>query len=230
MSDLFLPFFLILLATSVVFRDPFIITLLYIFAGVLIFGRFWNDRALRSLAFIRRFPPRAFHGEKIPVELEIRNRGRLPIVWARITEGVQIELAATTSIRRIISLPGRSSIRIAYDLHARKRGRYPVGPLTIASADIFGLGSESDRRAHPDYVTVYPKILPLSPFTLPAMIPLGTTAFHQPFFEDPSRAVGDRDGGEVRQHHGRDGQRVRGGRAEPAVRAAATGAVSSGQR
>jgi uncharacterized protein (DUF58 family) len=73
-----------------------------------------------------------------------------------------------------------------------KRGYYRLGPLAITAGDLFGF-RESLASLKPDYLTVYPTIIPLSRLTLPSRMPYGTLASKQRLFEDPARPHGVRD-------------------------------------
>jgi uncharacterized protein (DUF58 family) len=45
----------------------------------------------------------------------------------------------------------------------------------------------------PDYLTIYPRIIPLTQLGLPSRLPFGTIAGRQRLFEDPARPMGVRD-------------------------------------
>ena len=44
----------------------------------------------------------------------------------------------------------------------RRRGYFPVGPLNLASGDLFGLLKDLHIDLPGDHITVYPRIIPLS--------------------------------------------------------------------
>jgi len=49
------------------------------------------------------------------------------------------------------------------------------------------------QEGEPDWVTVYPKIVPLTNVGLPSRTPIGTLRHTQPIYEDPNRVVGKRE-------------------------------------
>ncbi len=82
---------------------------------------------------------------------------------------------------------------MTYELHTRKRGYYAIGPLSLTSGDILGLGKQEYKRDGPiAYLTVYPKIVALKHIKLLASAPLGTMHHSEPLFEDPTRVWGKR--------------------------------------
>ncbi len=137
--------------------------------------------------------PRAFLGEKLTVHLEVFNSGMLPAVWLRLRDSLPIELAVTGSFNHLISLGPKGTITFEYPVECRKRGYYPIGPLDLYTSDLFGWTDQLHRREPVDYLTVYPKIIPLVRLKIPSHSPMGTLRHIQPIFEDPTRILGKRD-------------------------------------
>jgi uncharacterized protein (DUF58 family) len=73
-----------------------------------------------------------------------------------------------------------------------KRGYYRLGPLQMTAGDLFGF-QESQVALEPNYLTVYPRIVPLTNLNLPSRLPFGTLSSKQRLFEDPARPHGVRD-------------------------------------
>jgi uncharacterized protein (DUF58 family) len=193
MSGYFLPLLIILLVIAAFLREDFVFTLIYLLAGAFAFGRWWSRKALKVLEVQRKFPERAFLGEEIQVELELSNPGLLPVVWVRLHESLPVEMAVPNFFRRVISLGPHERVKLDYLLKARKRGYYPIGPLNLQSGDLLGITEKSMYEWRPDYLTVYPRIVPLAELSLPTHSPMGTLHHHEPIFEDPTRVIGKRD-------------------------------------
>jgi uncharacterized protein (DUF58 family) len=104
-----------------------------------------------------------------------------------------VELSGGSFVKRVISLGPHGAMQIQYMLSAYKRGHYAVGPFTTKFGDTLGLAEVQELEKQPDYITVYPRIVPLSSVKLPSRSPIGTLRHHQPIFEDPSRMRGKRD-------------------------------------
>jgi uncharacterized protein (DUF58 family) len=193
MVEQFLFFLIFLILIAAVFRQDFAFTIVYLFAGAYILASWWNRRSMGSLSFVRKFSNRAFLNEEVHVRLEIQNDSLLPVVWLRINESMAVELSAQPAFRRILSLGSHDKVEFEYILQARKRGFYPVGPLVASSGDVLGILNTQISQFAPDYLIVYPKIVPLTRLNLPSRSPLGTLRHTQPVFEDPTRILSKRD-------------------------------------
>ncbi len=189
----FLPVLILLMVIAALLREDTVLTIFYLLAGAYLITRLWIGRAMAGVTFRRHFSNRAFLGETIPVEVELKNTSLLPLVWLEMYESLPSELATPGFQRRVISLGGHSRVGIRYLLQARKRGYYNIGPLYLTSGDLFGLTGETNREGSIDHFTVYPKIIPFARVGLPSQFPFGTLKHHQPMFEDPARPFGKRD-------------------------------------
>jgi uncharacterized protein (DUF58 family) len=58
---------------------------------------------------------------------------------------------------------------------------------------LLGLGAPLNLELPPQFLTVYPKIVPLTSIQIPSRSPHGTLRHSQPIFEDPTRVFGKRD-------------------------------------
>lgn len=194
MANSYLALLVLLIALAAIFRDDFSFTLLYLFAGSSVLGNLWVRRSVAALRYSRSFTNRAFLGENIDIRLEVVNTGLLPVPWVVIHEGLPVELSGPETFRRVTSIGPKSRTKFNYRLGARRRGYYPIGPIFFSSADILGFSTKNIRReGETDYLTVYPKIIPLNKVDLPSWSLLGNLRHHQPIFEDPTRAIGKRD-------------------------------------
>jgi uncharacterized protein (DUF58 family) len=190
----YFPLLIILLFLAALFQDDFSFTLLYLFAGAFAIGAWWSRRSLAAIHFKREFINRVFLGEEVSIKLTIRNTAWLPVPWVRIHEGLPVELSGPESFQRIASFGPREEKIFEYHLAARRRGYYSIGPIFFSSSDILGLSSgETRREGGTEYLTVYPKIVPLSRIEFPSQSPMGTLRHYRPIFEDPTRVLGKRD-------------------------------------
>ncbi|MEJ2597970.1 MAG: DUF58 domain-containing protein [Anaerolineales bacterium] len=194
MSDYWVPFLLALAVIAAFLRADFVLTLIYLLLGVWIIGRVWSRRALEAVKVRREFVRRAFLGERISISLELHNQGLLPVVWLQLNESLPVELRyGDPAFSRVVSMGPQNRLALEYTLEGHKRGYYPIGPLMLYSGDVFGLAGRETRRLASDYLTVYPKIVPLTSVSLPTQSPMGTLRHHQPIFADPSRVFGKRE-------------------------------------
>jgi uncharacterized protein (DUF58 family) len=193
MSDFFFIFILVLLAVAIILREDFIFIILYLLVGAYFFSRWWGRRSLSAISVCRKFSQRAFLGERIPVRLEIKNESLLPLAWLQVRESLPVRLRPGGSFRQVTSLGPKEGTELSYVLECSRRGYYPVGPLVLDSGDVLGMAGIQRRQEEAEFITVYPKIIPLTKVQLPSYAPLGTLRHHQPVFEDPSRVMGKRD-------------------------------------
>jgi uncharacterized protein (DUF58 family) len=194
MSGDYLPLLIFLIFVAAFLRDDFAFTLVYILVGVFLLGSWWSRRSLVGITFERKFFNRAFLGEKIKVELNIENKNWLPVLWLHIRDALPVQLSGPETFNRVLTLNPKEKESFEYTLEARKRGYYTIGPLSVFTNDLMGLGgSDLQNDGPPEYLTVYPKIVPLIRLNFPSRSPLGTLRHVQPVFEDPSRVMGKRD-------------------------------------
>ncbi len=192
MSGAFLFLLAATLLVAVQFQDSFAFTLLYLLGGVYFFSRAWVTYSLRHLTYRREYLSHAFPGERIQVYLHLQNTGLLPVPWLVLQDGLPVEIATAGSFRRVVSLGVRQRLTLTYEVRARQRGMYALGPLRLASGDPFGLTPIRHSEGGFDYLVVYPRLIPLPQAHLPSRAPLGTLPHHIPIFEDPSRPIGKR--------------------------------------
>jgi uncharacterized protein (DUF58 family) len=193
MGALFFYFMAALFALAVIVNEDFVFVLLYLFLGVYLVSRWWGRRALQGVGARRDFSRRAFLGEQVNVELVIENKTWLPLAWLQMRESLPVGLHSHGPFQQVASLGSKASLTYEYQLECKRRGYYAIGPLDLFSGDVLGAAPRRQFRLEPDFLTVYPKIVPLTDVRLPSHAPLGTLRHHQPIFEDPSRVRGKRE-------------------------------------
>jgi uncharacterized protein (DUF58 family) len=192
-SEVLILFLIVLALIAVLLRADFVLTVIYLLLGILLIGRWWSSRTLKAIEVQRIFTPHAFLGEIIRVHLQLNNRSLLPVVWLQINESLPVQLKLGGTLRRVVRLGSKDKMTLEYSLEGRRRGYYEIGPLFLYTGDLFGLADTQQRRMNASYLTVYPKIIPLTRVALPSRSPMGDLRHTQPVFEDPSRVIGKRD-------------------------------------
>lgn len=183
----------LLLAVAFLLRVDFIYYILYVVVGVFLWSRWHTPRAIRGLLVSRQFQQRAFLGESTEVVLTLHNNNRLAVPWIQFHESIPPELRLEENLRKATSLRGRQTVHYKYHVRGLQRGYYRLGPLRLSGGDFFGLTKSQVGYLKPDYLTVYPRIIPLTQLGLPSRLPFGTVASRQRLFEDPARPMGVRD-------------------------------------
>jgi uncharacterized protein (DUF58 family) len=189
----FVPFLLILFVIAALLRVDFFFTIVYLFFAVYLLARLWTPRTVKHLRVQRRLVNRAFPGDSVTVDLTVHNTSWLPIPWLEMHESLPVALAVPPFYREVVSLGPRQRRHFHYTLHCRRRGYYPVGPLTMQIGDLLGIVRPSQAQATPDHVIVYPQVVPLQQLGLPTRSPQVALPARSPLFEDPARVMGVRD-------------------------------------
>jgi uncharacterized protein (DUF58 family) len=184
---------LLLLAVAFLLRVDFIYYILYVLVGVFLWSRWWTPRSLGNLVASRDYRRRAFLGETVEVTISLQNKSRLPLPWVEFHESVPPELRLEESTQHVFSLRGRGHRTHIYHVKALQRGYYSLGPLRLVAGDLFGLARSRTGYLGADFLTVYPRIVPLTRLGLPSRLPFGTVASRQRLFEDPARPMGARE-------------------------------------
>lgn len=170
----------------------------------------WGIVAERSLDGARAFP-----GDALSISIALDNGKPLPLSWIRARQGIPDGLRpvpAESQDRRDIAIDSSTEgtalavetalgpyrrATLSRSLLCERRGYFPLPPLTVESADVFGLflrrRTETNARSDTDAVIVYPRLHPVTDFGLPARHPLGPNRDPRRLFEDPGRPAGVRD-------------------------------------
>lgn len=192
-----LPYFrwliLLLLGVAFLLRVDFIFYILYVAVGVFAWSRWRANQSLQHIKASRDYRKRAFLGEEVEVRLTLTNTSRLAIPWVEFHESLPPELRLEASVHQVTNLNGRQSVSFTYHVKGLQRGYYHLGPLRLTSGDLFGLSKPRAGTLRSDFLTVYPRIIPLSQLGLPSRLPFGTIASRQRLFEDPARPMGARE-------------------------------------
>lgn len=101
-------------------------------------------------------------GEVVPIELALRNDGRLPASLLLVEDRRPSGIAAAQDddgARFVVrGLRPRQVVDLRWRAVGRRRGRYTLGPLRIRLRDPFGLAERSRRYRGTDQLVVFPAI------------------------------------------------------------------------
>src|SRR5687768_10178224 len=114
MVGTFLPLLVLLLLIAAFLRGGFALTLIYLVVGALAAGLWWSRRVVTQLETRRRFSTHAFLGERIQVNLEVKNKGWLPIPWLELRESLPVALVGPNSFQSVIYLGPRAAANFEY--------------------------------------------------------------------------------------------------------------------
>ncbi len=173
-------------------RMDWVYYLAYVVGGVWLFSMWSVRRSLARLTVTRDLLDRGFIGQQIEVCVRLANHSRLPLAWVRLEERVPLDLKDIAQYKVVLSVGGRDTVEHRYTLACKRRGYYPLGPLSLRTGDLFGFVESRWEETEPVHVTVYPLIVPLQQLGLPSRIPMGGPAAPQRLYEDPARLRGVR--------------------------------------
>jgi uncharacterized protein (DUF58 family) len=188
----FVPLLLVLFAIAAFLRVDFFFTIVYLCFGVYVLSRLWARRLMERLRVERRFVSHAFQGERVTVDLSVRNASWLPVPWLEMHEALPVQLIAPPFHREVVSMGPQEQRPLRYTLNCRRRGYFPIGPLTMQTGDLLGIERRGVVRAEPGYLTIYPRVVPLQKLGLPTRSPLVALPAQAHLFEDPARVMGVR--------------------------------------
>ena len=204
------------IASLVLHQIPLLLISLLLF---LIWGvtRLWERYCLSRLEYRRKLSTnRVFFGEEVQLEVEVANRKPLPLPWIEIEDEVPEEvtlLRGTTSpshrmsrvfLTNFLSLGWYHKVKRRYPLRCLQRGIFSFGPTLIRSGDLFGFFRREMEIPQEDYLTVYPRIVPVEKLGIPSKQPLGDIRTKRYIFQDPILTLGVRDyhfGDSLKQIH-----------------------------
>jgi len=199
-----LPYLLLIFLIALLFHATFLLYVVYALFAALLLARLWAKRALRGIVTTRRLDDHAFLDDDIPVELELRNAGQLPVTWVLARESLPVALAGPLRVAHALSLAPGERRTLRYTLQGRRRGLYTLGPVRLSGGDLFGQEEYHGEESGGTRLTVYPRIVPLERLGLPSLSPFGHLRSRERLYADPSRVGGVRDyaaGDSVRDIH-----------------------------
>lgn len=195
----------LLVVIGALMRTPLVAMLgaLLIVIGLLM--RLWWDHALRNLSYERSFSQRrAFYGDEVGMEITATNAKPLPLTRVDVVE----EASPLANVRdhtlgrnadsrnknlnSLFSLGMYERVSHKYVLECTHRGWQMFGPTTLVAHDPFGVNQRSMTVNDRSGVLVYPRMVPMSNFIVPARQPLGDLKPATPLVEDPMRISGVR--------------------------------------
>jgi uncharacterized protein (DUF58 family) len=195
-----------LLLAGVLLHQPLLVVISILVLLVLLTIDIWAKYCLHDLHYQRSFSEqRALFGEEITLSLTIENAKILPLPWLEVEDMTpralpikdqevrNAEQAHMALLECLFSPAWYERITRHYTIRCLKRGIHTFGPTRLRSGDVFGFISREAEFSNRQFVLVYPLVVPLTRFSLPARNPFGERRAPRRLLEDPSRVVGIRD-------------------------------------
>jgi uncharacterized protein (DUF58 family) len=202
---------------GLLFRQPLLLVVALLGLLVLLTTDIWAKYCLHDLRFERAMSEkRVLFGEEITLSCVVENAKLLPLPWLEVEDTVprsltirgrqmRIQISSNRAVlENLFSPRWYERITRRYTVACNARGVHTFGPTTIRSGDLFGFTDRNETLDNRQYLLVYPLVVPLSSFNLPAHYPFGDRRAPRRLLEDPSRVVGVRDyayGDDLRRVH-----------------------------
>lgn len=161
--------------------------------GLVAFAKLWSRFCFSKMAFDSKIDKiRVFPGERIRFKIEARNNKLLPVqlqVKAMMDES---HFVSDTPASENSFLLWFQKTKFSWCIKAMHRGCYNIGNPHILVADLFGFFPRQKIWQDPVEVIVYPKIIPIRPFSMPEHYFFGVPGAQSPV-QDPVYILGTRE-------------------------------------
>jgi uncharacterized protein (DUF58 family) len=134
--------------------------------ALLVFAYLWSWQSLRNLD-VRRVKPeeRAQVGQIFFDTFILQNRSNLGKLWVEIRDHSSLPGHIAS---RVINIGRKKTIEWSVQTICSKRGRFHLGPVSVRSGDPFGIFPSRWRDPKTLEMLVYPAVIELPSFALPA--------------------------------------------------------------
>jgi len=191
----------VLLLTALLLESGLLAYAMYVLLAVLIISRALARVWIEGISASRKCAQQTAEiGESVQVDITVRNAGWLPVPWVLLEdllpqaalEQKPPRLRIKGKRLQIRMLPAGKEVKADYEIQCDMRGYYQIGPMVMESGDLFGLHRRYRVDAEPQYLLVYPKVVPLQGYDLASRRPIGDVRMIHRLFEDPTRISGVR--------------------------------------
>ncbi|MBI4200143.1 MAG: DUF58 domain-containing protein [Chloroflexi bacterium] len=139
-------------------------TVFYALAGALLANLAWAYGNLLGLQVqVKRWPGRGAVGDSLYTEITVRNTGIFPKLLLEVRDLEQLPGQVTG---RVVNLGPHGELRWQAAAPLRKRGVYPLGPVRVYSADLFGMFRHHRAFGAVEELVVRPATVELPAFHL----------------------------------------------------------------
>lgn len=192
---------LAILAASFLIQSDLLAYAMYTLLTIIVVSRFLTNRWVNALQAERSCSKLVANiNDHIGVSLDLVNTGALPIPWVLLEDALPEQallydppsLDVQDSRVKLTMLRPHQHQRLHYSFICNRRGYYQLGPTILETGDLFGLHRRYQIAAAPQFLTVYPRIVPLDGYDLASRRPIGEIKMTHRLFEDPTRIAGVR--------------------------------------
>ncbi|MCS6862508.1 MAG: hypothetical protein NZT92_19575, partial [Abditibacteriales bacterium] len=158
-----LAFSIFLVVIVVLFGLSYWAFALYVLLGVLLASWLMTLQSLTGIVHTRVVTRKEVDiGEKVTVSTEVKNTATMPVLWVLLEDNVTRRLPVEGERLKVALLRSGQSVVLKYTIDCKWRGYHQIGPLLMESGDVFGLRRKFRVGKPVDYITVLPKVVPIS--------------------------------------------------------------------
>ena len=192
---------LIGLLVAYVFDLGLLVYAIYAFAALLLLSRYVSNRWLNEIVATRKCDKLTIEeGDRVSVIVRLENTGKLPVSWMLCEDllppSIRLKQAPSMVLTGrnvdVIKLGGGEKRELVYQIEAKRRGYYQLGPLVLETGDLFGLHRRYRVASEPSFLLVLPKTVTLDGYDIASRRPIGEVVMTHRLFEDPTRIAGVR--------------------------------------
>ena len=200
---LFITILLLIVSLALHQVSLLLISLLFLLTGGV--SRLWSRFCLHRIEYRRGLSRNhVFFGEEIVYEVEVANRKPLPLPWLQIEDELPEEVTLLKGkaspaqetrviLKNIFPINWYHRVKRRFPMQCRQRGCFAFGPTCIRSGDLFGFFRRDMHITGLDYLTVYPRLVPLEKLGIPSQQLFGDIRLRRHLFQDPVLTAGVRD-------------------------------------
>ena len=134
--------------------------------SVLALTYLWSRTSLRGIAVTRRIPSdRAQVGMVVNDQITVQNRSLIGKLWLEVRDHSSLPEHGAS---RVVNLGPRKTVDWMARTVCARRGRFQLGPISLRSGDPLGIFPAQLRMRGSIELLVYPAVIDLPGFTLPA--------------------------------------------------------------
>lgn len=169
-------------------------TLAYLLLVLFFVLQRWQRKAVSKIIVRRQTRDNIFFpGDQGKVRIQVQNASYFPFSWVSIVDKIPQNLSAGSQReKQVFPLNSRSSYELSFNLRARNRGVYRLGPLDIFVGDFFGISTQKLLIEEFQTVIVYPEVHQLNDLALPSRLSFGNSKALEHINADPTRLAGVR--------------------------------------
>ena len=184
---------LVFLFISLLNHQTQLTILILLVLGMIVFTKFWSRFSFSKMTFDSEIDKnKVFPGEKIRLKIEARNNKLLPVQLQFKLMIDESHFISDTPACENSFLLWFQKTTFSWSLKAMHRGCFNIGHPHIIVADLFGFFPRLKIRQDSVDVIVYPKIIPIRPFSMPEHYFFGVPGAQSPV-QDPVYILGTRE-------------------------------------